>query len=372
MLELKDIENMIDWDFFYELLSTYLPSNYEEESIIFLKKKLQKYNLKGNYTKGGDVIVNMNKPKKSLNNLKTDPRNKGKIPSILIDAHLDEIHLRIINISDDGYLIARPFGTIVQFLLGKRVVIHSSLHKKINGVIIIPPAHFVKKDIKDINEINNMIEKKYLWIDIGTNNKLETQKIVSIGDPITFPIEINTLQNNCIVSKGLDNRIGAFVLTQVLKILNDTKMDNYQIPNIIANFSNREEIGHAVYLREENMNLDYIMVIDTNIDTSTPVSKSSAYTPVIMGEGPVISKNLETTPRINNELEKICEKIKLPYQLAFNSHLGGTNLFSYRKYNTETLFLGIAIRNIHSSVESCKIDDIKNLIVLVLNYLLSL
>ena len=46
MLKLESIENMIDWDFFYELLNTYLPSNYEEKSIIFLKKKLKKYNLK--------------------------------------------------------------------------------------------------------------------------------------------------------------------------------------------------------------------------------------------------------------------------------------------------------------------------------------
>tara|TARA_B110001450_G_C17644060_1_gene490419 strand:+ start:586 stop:1653 length:1068 start_codon:yes stop_codon:yes gene_type:complete len=355
MIKKEDIENSIDWNFFYELLSTYLPSNYEENSIIFLKNKLKEYGLKGEYTLGGDVTVNM-EGRKEVN--------------VLLDAHLDEIHQRVVNISDEGYLVAKPFGTIVEFLLGKRVVVHGR-KEVLNGVIIIPPAHFIKEKMSELNEINNMLKEKYLWIDIGTKSKEESEKFVSIGDAVTFPIEINELKNNCIVSKGLDNRIGAFALSQVLKILGENG-NSFGLPNIIANFSNREEVGHGVYLREENMNLDYIIVLDTNIDTSTPVAKSAQYTVVEIGKGPIICKNLETTPKTAEDLEDLCKKINIPYQTSFNTHLGGTNLFGYRKYDTETIFTGVGIRNIHSSVETCKKEDITDLIVLVCNYLLGL
>ncbi len=354
MIKKEDIENSIDWDFFYELLSSYLPSNYEEDSIIFLKDKLKEYGLEGEYTLGGDVTVNM-KGKKEVN--------------VLLDAHLDEIHQRVVNISDEGYLVTKPFGTIVEFLLGKRVVVHGR-KEGLNGVIIIPPAHFIKNEkMTELNEMNNMIKEKYLWIDIGTKSKEESEKFVSIGDAVTFPIEINELKNNCLVSKGLDNRIGAFALSQVLKIM---QKNSFRFPNIIANFSNREEVGHGVYLREENMKLDYIIVLDTNIDTSTPVAKSPQYTVVEIGKGPIICKNLETTLKTAGDLEDLCKRINIPYQTSFNTHLGGTNLFGYRKYDTETVFTGVAIRNIHSSVETCKKEDITNLIVLVCNYLLSL
>ena len=339
------------------MLHTYLPSNYEENAVVFLQQKLEKYNLISEYTPGGDLMVQL--------------KNSNSNKNILIDAHLDEIHLRIVNISSDGYLVAKPFGSQVELLLGKKIIVHGK--KEINGVIMVPPAHFVKKKITELPELQSMIHQQYLWIDIGTQNREEADKLVSIGDAITFPTEVTILENNCIVSKGLDNRIGVFVLSQVMYILkNILNGDNITYPNIIGNFSNREETGQAVTYRDSNFNLDYIMVLDTNIDTSTPLTPSPLYSPITIGKGPVISQNLETTTKLNQDLIQLSKDLQIPHQISFNTHLGGTNLMEYRKYDTQTICLGVAIRNIHSSVETCQQQDILQLIVMVCNFLLFL
>ena len=77
-------------------------------------------------------------------------------------------------------------------------------------------------DLRD-EERKTLIKLKDLYIDIGANNREDALKYVSIGDPATCSPNYLELQNGLFSSKGCDNRTGAFVVSEVIKILSENK-----------------------------------------------------------------------------------------------------------------------------------------------------
>ena len=65
---------------------------------------------------------------------------------------------------------------------------------------------------------------KDLWIDIGAKDRKDAEKHVAIGDPVTFTYGFERLLNDLVVARGFDDRIGAFVVAEVLKALAGKKL----------------------------------------------------------------------------------------------------------------------------------------------------
>src|SRR5439155_12408859 len=58
-----------------------------------------------------------------------------------------------------------------------------------------------------------------LWIDIGAANRAEALERVRVGDPAVLDADVRELPNGRIVSRSIDNRIGAYVVAEVLRLL---------------------------------------------------------------------------------------------------------------------------------------------------------
>jgi len=273
--------------------------------------------------------------------------------TVLFDAHIDHVSMRIMNITDNGFLICRSFGVNDADLYGKEVKI---LTKKglISGLITINPPHL---DIKN----------KQLLVDIFAKNKKEASKLVDIGDAIFYRPYCKII-NNFLTGTSLDNHIGVFCLLSLALLVD--KIENIKF-NIIFHFSSREETGNLKYMSmlsehtKLSKNINLIFVIDADLANDVYNLIRDDLPESALGKGPIISRNIRDDFEVYEYIMSIIGKI--PYQLVMSDGDGGNNLLEYGKLNVYGQSIGIPLRYMHSSVETCYLDDLEWTIKLLFN-----
>ncbi|MDP3038771.1 MAG: M42 family peptidase, partial [Deltaproteobacteria bacterium] len=138
-------------------------------------------------------------------------RGNGK-PTVMLAGHCDEVGFMVKYIDENGFLYFAPIGGIDdQLLPGKRVWIHAQ-NGPVMGVVGRKPIHLIDpKDREKVVQFHNQ------FIDIGAKNKKEAEKLVSIGDPITFSGNLERLMGDRVISRGFDDKVGSFVVAEVLR-----------------------------------------------------------------------------------------------------------------------------------------------------------
>ena len=288
-----------------------------------------------------DTLGNLIVKKEGLEKCKT--RKK-----FLLTAHMDEVGFIVTHITAEGFLKFSTVGSInSKVLLGTRVLVGE---KRILGVIGSTPIHLLKSEekFKDVS-VENM------YIDIGAKNKDNALKYVNLGDYAYFEPVFFEDENN-IKSKALDNRLGCFVLINLIK-------RSYPYDIYFA-FTTREEIGAVgAKTMAYSLNPDISIVVDST--TASDIHGVDEDNKVCMLEkGPVVPfMDLGTV--YNKELYTLAFKLanenKIPIQTK-EAVAGGTDASSIHSVRCGVRTLGISIpcRYIHSPVSLCKKIDLKN------------
>ena len=113
-------------------------------------------------------------------------RGKGKnLPRVMVVGHTDEIGLQIKYIDDKGFLYFAAVGGVDAHLTpGKRVNIHT-MAGTVTGVIGKKPIHLM-----DNKDRESVVKLEAQYIDIGAKDKKEAQKLVRVGDAVTFDLSL--------------------------------------------------------------------------------------------------------------------------------------------------------------------------------------
>ena len=188
-------------------------SGCEYEVRNFIKDKLSQMDCDFHVDKLGNIIAH----------------NKGrKNKTIMVAAHMDEVGLIVSNIDSEGFIKFKAVGGIDQRVLNSKAVLVGE--NKIPGVIGSKAVHLMTSQEK---ETSLPIDK--LYIDIGTNSKAETEKLVNIGDYVSFKTSYVEFGDNLIKAKALDDRTGCSI---ILELLNQ-KLD----ADFYGVFTVMEEVG---------------------------------------------------------------------------------------------------------------------------------
>ena len=146
------------------------------------------------------------------NVIATKKGSSKKGPKVMLASHMDEIGLMVRYIDDNGYIKFSTIGGINdQMLMNQTVVIHSK-NGDLTGVIGSKPPHVTKPE-----ERKKVVPYDEMFIDIGAKDKEQAEEMVSIGDPITFKSWFEAFPNDLVMCKALDNRLGCYVMMEVLK-----------------------------------------------------------------------------------------------------------------------------------------------------------
>lgn len=284
-----------------------------------------------------------------------NPNQKFKV---VIEAHADEISWCVNYIDDNGLIyVIRNGGIDHQIAPSKKVAIHT---KKgiIYGIFGWQAIHTRKLSDEKSPTIDN------LYIDIGASNKEEVHKLgVHVGCIITYVKNFFILNDKFFVSKGIDNKIGGFIIAEVTKLI---KNNNYKLPFTLYIINCvQEEVGlRGAKIITNKINPNIAIITDVSHDTSTPMINKKLQGDIKCGYGPVISY----APSIQNNLRdfiiKIAKKNKINFQrLASYRYTGtDTDIFAYSNGGVASALISLPIKYMHTTVEMVNKYDIEKTI----------
>lgn len=321
-----------------KLTSTVGVSGEEENIVKLLTKMLSKY---------GKISVD------SMNNVFC---TFGEGYHFLLDAHLDEIGMIVTDITDDGFIkVNRCGGIDRRMLLGYEVSVWGK--EEVKGIISTLPPHLQTAD-----DEKKVPEFKDISIDVGMC-KSEIEKLVSLGDKVTFKRNFTPLLNNQLSASCLDDRAGVASIVLCLDRLK-------KLPcKVTVMFSTQEELGTRGAK---------IGAYSKGVDEFIGVDVSFAYTPncdkadcgeigkgAMIGFSPILDKNL------SKELVNIAEKNNIPFQCEIMSGSTGTNadVLTLCESGIKGALISIPEKYMHQPCEVVDINDIESVSNLISAYI---
>ena len=279
---------------------------------------------------------------------------KGKRSKIMLAAHMDEIGLMVKNIEKDGKIRISKIGGIDDLtLLNEKVTIKTRVGI-VRGII-------TTEDISaSLTSDNKHIALSDMFIDTGlTKEELIRQK-VHIGSFISFAPNAEIIGNGKIIAgKALDDRIGCYILIELIKKLKNKKDEIFFV------FTVQEEVGlYGAKTSTYTIEPDWAIAVDvTDCDDRRSTSSKE------LGGGPTLTiKDAEmiSNPCIDEWLLKLAKKKKINIQPDVSE--GGTTdalTISLSKGGVPTAVLGVPVRNLHTTTGLASLDDTQNVIKLL-------
>jgi putative aminopeptidase FrvX len=279
---------------------------------------------------------------------------RGKRPSVMIAAHIDEIGLMVKHITDEGFIIFSTIGGwFEQTLLNQRVIVHAE-EGGLYGVIGSKPLHVMKKE-----EREKVIKAEDMFIDVGARSREDVEQMgISIGTPVTIDRHLVSLGNDRATCKAMDNRSGVAVMIEALKRV-DTDFEVYAVGTV------QEEVGlKGAKTTAYALSPDVALATDVDVAGGHPgIEKKD--TPVEVDKGPVITvsdasgRGIITPPSVLRWLKETAARYNIEYQLSVAD--GGTTDASgihLTKGGIPTGVVSIPTRYIHTPVEVLSLHDL--------------
>jgi endoglucanase len=276
-------------------------------------------------------------------------------PTVFMSGHVDELGFMVTHISEEGFLSIRGIGGVDNTLVrGQRVTVHGA-KGPVPGVTGLLAIHMQEaEDRKKVPDLHAM------HIDIGVSSRKEAEKLVSVGDAVTYAAEFQELQGGRFAARGCDNRIGSWAAAEGLRLAS-LKRKNLRA-KIVAVSTIQEENGlYGASMAGYNVHPDVALVVDVTHATDIPNCSKTKHGEVRMGGGPVISIGSANHPVVNARLRAVGKKAGIPLQAEANPVRTGTDADAIfkTKGGIPTTSIGVPNRYMHSPVEMIQYSDLE-------------
>ncbi len=291
---------------------------------------------------------------------------EGGAPRVLLAGHIDEIGLMISYIDDDGFLSFQGIGGWdSQVLVGQRVRLLSQQGDVI-GVIGKKPIHLMKSEEREkVSKIED------LWIDIGARSRAEAQERLRIGGVGVIDAPIYDFPNGRVVSRSIDDRIGAFTVLEALRLL---AQDRPQA-TVAAVATSQEEITFAgATTAAFSFEPQVAIAVDVTFATDHPGADKKQHGDVKLGGGPVLGRGSANSPVVFEMLLDIAKREEIPYSIQINPRYTGTDADAIHisRGGVATGVISIPNRYMHSPNEMIELADVENAARLIAAFVRSL
>ena len=288
--------------------------------------------------------------------------NPGKEYKVVIEAHADEISWFVNYISDDGYLyVIRNGGSDFQIAPSMRCLIHCEGGEIVKGVFGWPAIHVRQGKNPEVKQEN-------ICIDVGCNSKEEVEKLgVHVGSVAVFEAGSEWLNQEYLIGRALDNRMGGFMIAEVARHIKENNIDLPYTLYVVN--SVQEEIGlRGAEMISRRLNPDIAIITDVTHDTYSPMYNKKQQGDTKCGKGPVVTYG----PAVqNNLLQYIIQTAKsnsIDFQRNAVSRSTGTDTdsFAYSTTGVASALISLPLKYMHTTVEMVHKDDIEGCIQLML------
>lgn len=281
---------------------------------------------------------------------------------IMLSAHMDEIGLMVAEIRA-GYLRLENMGGVDQRILpAKSLMVHGK--RPLIGTVAAVPPH-ISKVSGDGKKTYPPLDQQ--WVDLGLPSE-EVAELVSIGDVVTLDAPFLALKGGLFASKAMDNRASVAAVSHALDLLQKRRHQW----DVLAVATVQEEKGaygaatSAFYLQP-----DLAIAIDVSFAKQHGVNNDGY---PALGKGVLISLGVNFHPHLAQSLQDSAKTYEIPFSLEFLNGHSGTDawMIQIARQGIPTALLNIPLRNMHSSVETVSLKDIKRVGRLIAEFITDL
>ena len=275
-------------------------------------------------------------------------------PTIMLAGHIDEIGLIVTYIDDDGYLyISNIGGWDNQVLVGQRVLFLGHAGDVV-GVIGRRPIHLIK--VEDRDKATKMTD---LWVDIGATSRAEAESRVSVGDAGVIDARAVDFPNGRLVSRSIDNRIGAFVVLEALR----RYAESPGAARVVAVATTQEEIayhGGGALVGAVGVGPQAAIVVDVSFATDHPGVEKKEHGDHKLGSGPMLTRGSIISPVLFSLLRDTADRERIPYSLhaAARDTSTDADAIHLAREGVATALVSVPNRYMHSPNETVSLEDL--------------
>lgn len=281
-------------------------------------------------------------------------------PLLAVVGHIDEIGLVVRHIDEKGFLWFAPIGGWdPQILVGQRVEVQGP-KGPVLGVVGRKPLHLLDAEAR-----KKVVELKGLHIDIGAGDREEAAELVRVGDPVVIAIEPLGLAGTRMVSRAMDNRLGAYVALEALRRCHERGSLKASFAAIAAV---QEEIGlFGARTSAFAVEPDLAIVIDVTHATDAPGIDEKELGSHPLGSGPVIFRGATLSPKMFELLVETAEEAGIEHTVGATGNSTGTDAdgVQFARSGIPTGLVSIPLRYMHSPVEMVDLTDLEATVELI-------
>jgi putative aminopeptidase FrvX len=280
--------------------------------------------------------------------------NAGGSPTILLAGHIDEIGLIVTYIDDDGYVYVSGIGGWdPQVLVGQRLRFLGR-DGDVIGVVGKKPIHLIKSE-----EREKAVKMTDIWVDIGAANRAEAEGRLAIGDAAVIDARAVEFPNDRIVSRSIDNRIGAFIVLEALRRYADRPGNAH----VVAVATTQEEIatlGGGALICAACVNPRMALVVDVTFATDHPSIEKKEIGEAKIGGGPVLTRGAFISPVVFTMVRTVAERLQIPYTVhaAGRDTRTDADAIHIAREGIATGLISVPNRYMHSPNEMVSLEDL--------------
>ncbi len=273
-------------------------------------------------------------------------RRSGKenAPTLLLEAHIDEIGFVVTHVDDDGFVHVSNCGGIDRRVLAATEITLLT-EPPLNGVFCSTPPHLAGENskLKPLDEMG---------VDIGYPAE-EAKKLVPKGTRGVFRAHFEDLSDTLVCSKALDDRVGCAAVIRALELLKNEDVSC----DVVALFATQEEIGGAG-ATVASFAIEPTAAIATDVSfASTP--DAPAHKCGKLGEGPMLGVSPVLDRTLTEHLKTLAKRdgISLQYEVMGGSTGTDADSIFTTKCGIPTALLSIPQRYMHTPIEVTDVRD---------------
>lgn len=271
---------------------------------------------------------------------------KPDAPTILLDAHLDQIGFLVTDVLEGGFLRFAPVGGVdPRMLLAGEVTILAE--EPLFGVVSCLPPHLLKAGEQD-----NAVPVDEMLIDTGLLNAKEK---IAIGTPIVFAGEPVRLAGDCVSGKSLDDRAGIAAILSAMERLAGEKSLRCDVAVLIS--AQEEVTGLGAATGTFAVQPSFAIAVDVS-HAKTPDAPAEGV--FEYGGGPLIGVGPNLHRGLTTAIQKTAKAEDIHYQTEVMEGNTGTNAWTMQivAHGVATALLSIPLRYMHTPIEAIRLSDL--------------
>lgn len=346
--------NKESFSFLKDLMNSWGPAGYEHNIRSIIKSELENSCDRLEIDYHGNIAAYLNE-----GNRTDESDSSSKKMRIVLAGHIDEVGFQVRYIDDKGFVYIRAIGGVdYSIVQARKVKIHTK-NGDVVGVIGRKAFHLIEDKGKAPKEGE-------IFVDVGANDGDDAKKLIEIGDPVTYDNGMEELRNNIYCSKAFDNRLGAFIITEVMKNVYARKVE---LKSELICVGTCQEEAHTRGIQSFSHRIgkaDVGIAIDGTFSVDTPHANPNKEGMVKLGKGIALARGSNTNPKLFEMMINIMKSKNLQYQIEAEPVGNGTDADPMQRIlGCATGLVSVPLRYMHTQYEVICLNDVEDAIAML-------